>query len=88
MKRNTFLEARVAELEMEAALWQRAHTVALEAFVPSNSRAIPLLIKSTSTSSERDGEAHQRLVCNLNKQIFKRDLFEVRVRGPFTASSC
>ncbi|KAJ7904395.1 hypothetical protein B0H14DRAFT_2662644 [Mycena olivaceomarginata] len=57
MKRNTFLEARVAELEMEAALWQRAHTVALEA-------------------SERDGEAHQRLVCNLNKQIFKRDLFE------------
>ncbi|KAF8211261.1 hypothetical protein K438DRAFT_1806988 [Mycena galopus ATCC 62051] len=57
MKRNTYLEARVAEMEMEVALWQRAHNVALEA-------------------SERDDEAHQRLVGSLNRQILKRDLFD------------
>ncbi|KAF7352911.1 hypothetical protein MVEN_01258400 [Mycena venus] len=57
IKRNAFLEAHVAELELEVAMWQRAHNVALEA-------------------SERDGKAHQRLVCSLNKQISKRDLFE------------
>ncbi|KAJ7276254.1 hypothetical protein B0H12DRAFT_10813 [Mycena haematopus] len=57
IKRNTFLEARIAEMEMEVAIWQRAHNVAVEA-------------------SDRDGQAHQRLVCSLNKQISNRDMFE------------
>ncbi|KAJ7086743.1 hypothetical protein C8R44DRAFT_820940 [Mycena epipterygia] len=64
VKRNAFLEARVAELEMrvaeldmDVAVYQRAHTVEVEA-------------------SERQAKAHQTQVSTLNKQISQQDLFE------------
>jgi hypothetical protein len=40
VKRNAYLEAHVADLEVEIEMWRRAHHVALEAFVTSTSSTL------------------------------------------------
>ncbi|KAF8222733.1 hypothetical protein L208DRAFT_582297 [Tricholoma matsutake] len=91
LKRNAVLESRVAELEIEIAVWKQAHSVALEASereTKAHNAQVAALNKQVSNMDCFRGNQNPLILCVINgdENIFTRELLVQGQQGGRTAA--
>jgi len=91
VKRNTELENRVAELEVEIAVWKQAHSVALEASereIKAHNAQVAALNKQVSNMDCFRGNQNSLILCviNADENVFTRELLLQGQQGGRTAA--